>query len=343
MTVLGGANGAAEAYLRGYWTTPDLTGVLQVMARNLAAASRLGRFATQLLLPFTSLARWSQRNTVLGSKRNIAAHYDLSNDFFGLMLDPTMTYSCGVFPHASTTLQEASLEKYDRICRNLQLRPDDRLLEIGTGWGGFAEYVAREYGCHVTTTTISDAQHEYAHDRFRNEGISDRITLLHRDYRELAGQYDKLVSIEMVEAVGERFLPQFFAKCSKLLKPDGMMALQAITMPDYRYASYRRSIDFIQQYIFPGGFLPSLGKMAACIGGDTDLRIAQSEDFTADYARTLSAWRDNFEANLGLVRELGFDDRFVRMWSYYLSYCEAGFLERQVAVGQYLLRKPMAK
>ncbi len=205
--------------------------------------------------------------------------------FLQLMLDPTMTYSSGVFPSSTATLQEASIEKYDRICRKLQLSPQDHLLEIGTGWGGFAEHAARQYGCRVTTTTISDQQHAYAANRFREAALQDRITLLKDDYRDLSGRYDKLVSIEMIEAVGEKFLPGYFAKCSQLLKPDGMMVLQAITIPDHRYDSYRKSVDFIQRYIFPGGFLPSMGAIANCLGRSTDFRFSHSEDFGPHYAR----------------------------------------------------------
>ncbi|WP_197531219.1 SAM-dependent methyltransferase [Posidoniimonas corsicana] len=339
----GGANGAAEAYLRGYWDTPDLTRVLRVMARNLSTSARIGGLASWLVSPLTYLSRAACRNTVRGSRRNIAAHYDLSNEFFELMLDPTMTYSCGVFEHEMSTLEEASLEKYDRLCRLIRLSDADHVLEIGTGWGGFAEFAVERYGCRVTTTTISKEQHAYASKRLRSGRCAGRVNLLQTDYRELTGEFDKLVSIEMIEAVGEQFLPEYFAKCSSLLRPQGAMALQAITIPDQRYDHYRRGVDFIQKYIFPGGFLPSIGKIASCIGGHTDMRLTYSEDFSRDYAQTLAAWRGRFSENRRRVLELGFDQRFLRMWEYYLCYCEAGFLERKVGVHQLLYSKPLAR
>lgn len=338
--LLGGGLGAAESYLRGHWETEDLTMLMRVFAMNWKVLSGVEKTGGRWLEPLRSAANWLRRNTPTGSKRNIAAHYDLSNDFFQLMLDPTMTYSSGVFPDAGASLESASIEKYDRICRKLQLRPCDHVMEIGTGWGGFAHHAAQHYGCRVTTTTISEAQHQYAAQRFRDSSLTDRVTLLKHDYRDLTGQFDKLVSIEMIEAVGEKFLPGYFAKCSDLLKPDGMMLLQGITIPDHRYDRYRRSVDFIRRYIFPGGFLPSMGAISGCLASHTDFRVLHLEDFGAHYAATLNRWHDNFHQHLDQVRALGFDDRFVRMWDYYLSYCEAGFLERQIGVAQLLLTKP---
>jgi cyclopropane-fatty-acyl-phospholipid synthase len=259
------------------------------------------------------------------------------------MLDSTMTYSSGVFPSPNATLKEASVEKYDRICRKLQLSPQDHVLEIGTGWGGFAEHAARQYGCQVTTTTISHQQHAYAARRFSDASLGERVTLLKDDYRDLSGEYDKLVSIEMIEAVGEKFLPSYFEKCSELLKPDGMMLLQAITIPDHRYDRYRKSVDFIQRYVFPGGFLPSMGAIGNCIGRKTDFRFFHAEDFGSHYARTLADWRVNFWREIEAVRSLGFDDRFIRTWHYYLCYCEAGFYERQIGVSQLLLTRPACR
>ena len=338
--VLGGGLGAAAAYIRGAWETPDLTAWMRLLARNQAVLAGSEQGLPQLLKPARWLAHWLRRNTRAGSRRNISAHYDLSNEFFALMLDPTMTYSCGCFASPTSTMESASIEKYDRICRKLQLQPQDHILEIGTGWGGFAEHAARHYGCRVTTTTISEEQHSYAASRFRREALQDRITLLKDDYRDLRGHYDKLVSIEMIEAVGERFLPQFFRKCSSLLKSDGMMLLQAITIPDHRYDAYRRSVDFIQQYIFPGGFLPSMRAMAESVGRGTDLRFFHHEEFGAHYARTLAEWRRNFWNRIEQVRSQGFDEQFIRTWHYYLCYCEAGFHERQIGVSQLLLTKP---
>lgn len=341
--VFGGGLGAAEAYIRGDWDSPVETEAMRVLARNADVLAGVEQGAARLLQPLRAAANWLRRNTRAGSKRNISAHYDLSNDFFALMLDPTMTYSSGVFPTRESTLEEASIEKYDRICRKFQLTPDDHLLEIGTGWGGFAEHAVKNYGCRVTTTTISDEQHAYAARRFREAGIDHRVTLLKEDYRDLRGTYDKLVSIEMIEAVGEKFLPGYFAKCSELLQPDGMMCLQAITIPDHRYDGYRKSVDFIQRYIFPGGFLPSMGAIGSCLGRATDFRLFQTEDFGPHYAETLAHWRHNFWREIDAVKSLGFDERFIRTWRYYLCYCEAGFRERQIGVSQIILTKPACR
>jgi cyclopropane-fatty-acyl-phospholipid synthase len=341
--VLGGGLGAAESYIRGDWDSPDLTIAMRVLAQNTEVLNGVEQSAARLLRPLRAAANWLRRNTRAGSKRNISAHYDLSNDFFALMLDPTMTYSSGVFPSRESTLEEASLEKYDRICRKLQLSPSDHVIEIGTGWGGFAEHAVKNYGCRITTTTISDEQHAYAERRFREAGIHERVRLLKQDYRDLSGHYDKLVSIEMIEAVGEKFLPGYFAKCSNLLKPDGMMCLQAITIPDHRYDQYRKSVDFIQRYIFPGGFLPSMGAIASSVGSQTDFRFLHTEDFGPHYAETLAHWRHNFWKEIGVVKSLGFDERFIRTWHYYLCYCEAGFREREIGVSQVLLTKPACR
>ena len=341
--VIGGGLGAAESYIRGDWDSPDLTTAMRVLAQNSDVLAGVEKGAARLLRPLRAAANWLRRNTRAGSKRNIAAHYDLSNNFFALMLDQTMTYSSGVFTSPMATLEEASIEKYDRICRKLQLTSEDHVLEIGTGWGGFAEHAVNKYGCRVTTTTISEEQHAYSARRFRDAAIDARITLLKDDYRDLRGKYDKLLSIEMIEAVGEKFLPGYFAKCSQLLKPHGMMCLQAITIPDHRYDSYRKSVDFIQRYIFPGGFLPSIGAMASCVGAQTDFRFLHVEDFGPHYADTLSYWRRNFWQEIDAVRSLGFDKRFIRTWHYYLSYCEAGFRERQIGVSQILMTKPACR
>jgi cyclopropane-fatty-acyl-phospholipid synthase len=316
---------------------------MRVLAHEAASLASTETWCARLVQPFRAAANWLLRNTRSGSKRNIAAHYDLSNEFFALMLDPTMTYSSGVFSASPATLEQAQIEKYDRICRALRLSSTDHVLEIGTGWGGFALHAARHYGCQVTTTTISTEQRAYAAQRFRDAGLDRRITLLDCDYRDLVGQFDKLVSIEMIEAVGEKYLPVYFRQCSRLVKPDGAMLLQAITIPDHRYEGYRRSVDFIQRYIFPGGFLPSMSAMAGCVARETDFRFLHVADFGPHYARTLAAWRRNFWDNISRVRALGFDDRFVRTWHYYLCYCEAGFLERQIGVSQLLLTKPRCR
>lgn len=340
--VLGGSLGAADAFLDGHWSTPDLTTVLRVMARNEQALESLDGPLGRLTTAIRTGYHWWNANTRRGSRRNIAAHYDLGNDFFRLFLDPTMTYSCGLFADPDATMEEASMEKYDRICRQLRLQPTDRVIEIGTGWGGFAIHAARHYGCHVTTTTISGQQHDWAAQAIAKSGLSGRIELLQQDYRDLAGTYDKLVSIEMIEAVGYRYLPTFFEKCCQLLKPHGTMMLQAITIPDQRMDAYRRSIDFIQRYIFPGGFLPSLGTMTAAIKAKTDLQILGLDDFADHYARTLVRWQTAFRAQTAAIGQLGFGDEFLRAWDYYFSYCTAGFLERKIGLAQILLARPRA-
>ena len=337
---LGGSMGAGESYRDGYWSCDDLVGLIQIFSRNMQASTDLGGRWNTVLDVGRKVAHRFKRNTRDGSRRNIAAHYDLSNEFYSLFLDETMTYSSGVFPDTNSSLKDASIEKYDRICRKLRLTPSDEVLEIGTGWGGFAQHSVMHYGCRVTTTTISKQQHDYAKQRFAASGITDRVTLLLSDYRDLTGVYDKLVSIEMIEAVGHEYFDTFFAKCSSLLKPDGLFALQAITISDQRYDQYRRSVDFIQKYIFPGGCLPSLGAMTSSVGRVTDLQIAHLEDFAEHYARTLEAWRQRFHSNLTPIRELGMTEPFLRLWDYYLCYCEGAFREKQIGVSQLLLQKP---
>ena len=340
---LSGGLGAAEAYLRGYWSTKNLVQVFRVMAQNRDVLESVGRGWSALTWPVRAATRYLRRNTKRGSRRNIMAHYDLGNDFFRLFLDETMTYSSGLFEQAESSLEEAAEAKYDRICRKLALTSRDHVVEIGAGWGGFAMHAARHYGCRVTTATISPSQYDFARRRVTEAGLTNRVEVLLRDYRDLTGTYDKLVSIEMIEAVGHEYLPQYFAKCSELLKPDGVMALQAITIPDQRYNRYRKSVDFIQQYIFPGGCLPSLGAITASLRRATDLTLSHLEDFGMHYARTLSGWRARFLENLTSVRRLGLDDRFIRAWEYYLAYCEAGFIERQIGVAQIVLNKPQSR
>jgi cyclopropane-fatty-acyl-phospholipid synthase len=335
--IRGGSLGAAESYLRGDWSSDDLVTAMRILAKNQEALTSLGRGWWAYL---RRSWQWRQRNTRRGSRRNIAAHYDLSNKFFRLFLDQTMTYSSGIFAAERSTLREASIEKYDTICRKLRLTPGDCVLEIGGGWGGFAVHAAKTYGCHVTTTTISPEQYRFAESRIKEEDLAQQITLLSADYRDLAGQYDKLVSIEMIEAVGHEFLPTYFASCSRLLKPDGMFLLQAILIPDQRYRQYCRSVDFIQRYIFPGGCLPSLGTIVNAVQAETDFRITHLEEFAEHYARTLELWRTAFVEQLDAVRAMGKNDEFIRTWYYYFSYCEAAFRERQIGVAQLLLAKP---
>jgi len=340
---LGGSFAAGEAYISGDWKCDELVELMSLFLRDEAFSARLeGRFSRLTSLGRT-IAHRMRRNTPVGSRRNISAHYDLGDDFFSLFLDDTMAYSCGIFPTPRSTLREASLEKFDRVCRKLRLRENDHVVEIGSGWGGFAVYAARNYGCRVTTTTISARQLEFTRDRVKQEGLAERITVLGEDYRNLTGHFDKLVSIEMIEAVGYEYFDTFFGACSKLLKPDGVMLLQAITIPDQRFDRYRRSVDFLQQYIFPGGCLPSIGEMCKSLGRATDMRVVHLEDLTAHYAQTLDNWRHRFRENIEKIRDLGFSEAFVRLWEFYFCYCEAGFRERTIADVQLLLCKPRCR
>ena len=339
-TAFGGSVGAGEAYIRGSWSCDDLTALIRIMVRNRAAMSGLEGGFARLSRPIYKLFHFLNRNTRQGSARNIAAHYDLGNDLYRLMLDETMAYSCGIFQSPDSTLLEASRAKFDAACRKLALTPADHLLEIGTGWGGLAIHAARHYGCRVTTTTISQAQHDYARERIAEAGLGDRITLLLEDYRDLAGRYDKLVSIEMIEAVGAKFLESYFRQCGALLASNGAMLLQAITIQDQLYDQALRSVDYIQRYIFPGSFIPSVTALARAVTAGSDMKLFQLEDIGPHYARTLAEWRRNFFANLPKVRALGYPESFVRLWEFYLCYCEGGFEERQLGDVQMLLTKP---
>jgi cyclopropane-fatty-acyl-phospholipid synthase len=338
--VFGGSLGAAEAYIEGFWTCDHLVNLVRIFCRNAELSSGMEKGAARMLSALRLIPHRMRRNTRSGSRRNIAAHYDLGNDFFALFLDPTLAYSCAIFPTGESTLLEASEAKSDRICRKLELKPEDHLLEIGTGWGGFAMYAARKYGCRVTTTTISQKQYEFSQNLIREAGLENRVTVLRDDYRRLRGSYDKLVSIEMIEAVGHQYFDSYFRVCSELLKPEGMMLLQAIVIPDQRYDRYKRSVDFIQRYIFPGGCLPSIGAICASLGRTTDLRLFHLEDITPHYAQTLSCWRRRFQANLDQVKKLGFSEEFIRTWEFYFCYCEGGFRECVIGDVQILLTKP---
>lgn len=337
----GGSVGAAEAYMLRYWEADDVTALVRLVIRNQILFRNLDSGLSRLASPIYKLFHFFRRNTVSGSRRNIVAHYDLGNDFYRLFLDDTMTYSSGVFESPDATLKEASLAKYDRICRKLNLTENDHVLEIGTGWGGFTLHAARIYGCRVTTTTISDEQYELARQRFESAGISDRVTLLKSDYRELTGQFDKLVSIEMIEAVGHQYLNGFMAQCANLLKPDGIMLIQAITMADWAFDEHKREVDFIKRYIFPGSCIPSVAAIGDAVAKGTDLRLYDLEDITPHYAETLRRWRKNFLANVDKVNALGFSTAFVRMWEYYLRYCEAGFDERYLGNAQMVFTRPL--
>jgi cyclopropane-fatty-acyl-phospholipid synthase len=337
---LGGAVGAAESYMMGHWHTDDLTGLIRLLVANRSVLENLDSGTARVSAPLRRVLHWINRNTRSGSRKNIAAHYDLGNDFFRLWLDESMMYSAAVFERPDMSLEEASAAKLDRLCRKLELVPGDHVLEIGTGWGGFAIHAATHYGCKVTTTTISREQYDYARARVSEAGLDHRITLLLQDYRELEGDYDKLVSIEMIEAVGHEYLDTYFSQCSGLLKPGGMMALQAITIADQRYEAALKSVDFIQRYIFPGGFLPSVTAMLASLTGKTDMRLYHLEDIGEHYATTLRHWRIRFKQKLTEIRAMGYSEEFLRMWEYYYCYCEGAFTERAIGNVQMLLVKP---
>lgn len=338
--LLSGSLGAAESYIGGRWEADDLTALIRIFARNVDLADSLEQGWARPASFAARLLHKLRDNTRRGSGKNVRAHYDLGNDFFRLFLDPTMNYSSAIFDTPGQLLEEAQVAKMDRICRKLELTADDHLLEIGTGWGAMAMHAARRYGSRVTTTTISPEQHRLASERVRAAGLEDRITILLRDYRDLEGSYDKLVSVEMIEAVGDKFLGEYFERCGALLTPDGLMLLQGITMAEHRYDDYLKRADFIQQFVFPGSCLPSVGALVAAAGRSSDLRPAHLEDFTPHYAETLRRWRSAFEENLSAVRELGYSDEFIRLWRYYLCYCEAGFEEGACGEVQLMFAKP---
>lgn len=342
MIASSGSIGAGEAFIHGYWSSPDLTKVVRVLVSNMAVLDAMEDGLARLGRPLIRALHWINRNTRKGSQKNIAAHYDLGNEMFEQFLDPTMMYSAAQFLNEDDTLEQAQLNKLQRICQKLDLKPEDHLLEIGTGWGSMALFAAQHYGCKVTTTTLSKEQFDYTKARIEALGLQDQVTLLLEDYRDLTGQYDKLVSIEMIEAVGHRFLPSYFKQCSHLLKPHGLMLLQAITIREQRYEQAKTSVDFIQRYIFPGGALPSVQKMLEIVGKDTDMNLMHMEDFGLHYAKTLRLWHENFRRAHGRLTELGYDEYFLRLWEFYLCYCEGGFLERSIGTAQLLLAKPAA-
>ena len=338
---LSGSVGAAEAYMRGDWSCDDLPGLVRILVRNASVMFTMEGGLARLTQSMLRFYHWLRRNTKRGSQLNIYAHYDLGNDFYALFLDETMTYSCAVFTTPENTLAEASLEKYDRICRKLDLTSDDHVVEIGCGWGGFAIHAAARYGCRVTGTTISQQQYDWAANRVKQLGLSDRVQILRQDYRDLEGTYDKLVSIEMIEAVGHQYLGHFLGTCSRLLKPDGLMALQAITIADQYYAQHIRSVDFIKRYIFPGSCLVSVTALCQTATKATDLRAVHLEDISRHYAETLRRWRIAFFDRINEVKALGFDEAFIRMWEFYLCYCEGAFEEQYIGDVQMILAKPL--
>jgi cyclopropane-fatty-acyl-phospholipid synthase len=337
--LLGGDVALGEAWMDGDWSSPDLVAVVRLAVRNLARLTQQNRLLSAASRGFDILRHRLRGNSLAGSRRNIQAHYDLSNDFFRLFLDSSLMYSCARYQGEDDSLEAAQFHKLDTICRKLRLSPADHVLEIGTGWGGFAEHAVKHYGCRVTTTTISRRQYEYARERFQSIPHGERIELLQEDYRNLRGQYDKIVSIEMFEAVGLRYYDAFFRACDRLLRPDGFMLLQTITINEQAFPAYHRSSDWIQKYIFPGSELASVSEILRSLSRATSLGLHHAEDIGTHYARTLAAWRKRFQNAVNEVRELGFDDRFIRMWDYYLAYCEGAFLERHVGDFQLLLTK----
>jgi cyclopropane-fatty-acyl-phospholipid synthase len=341
--LFGGTVGAGQAYISGYWHCDNLTDLVRLFIVNDDMMAEVNSGWSRIAGVIMKGAHWLNRNDKDGSRRNVAAHYDVGNRFFELFLDETMAYSCGIFTHDGASLGEASRAKFDAACSKLALQPGHHLLEIGAGWGGFAIHAARHYGCRVTSTTISKQQYDYASERVAREGLADRITLLLADYRDLKGEYDALVSIEMVEAVGHQYLDTYFRTCSDLLRPNGAMLLQAITIADQFYARALRSVDYIQQFIFPGGFIPSVQSLVDSIARATDMKLFHLEDIGPHYARTLKLWREAFTAKLAEVRAQGYPESFTRMWEYYFCYCEGGFLERRLGDVQMLLTKPRAR
>lgn len=335
-----GSIGAGESYMAGYWSTDDLTGLVRLLLVNRHVLDDMEGGLARLTRPLQKMLHWLNRNTQTGSRRNIAAHYDLGNELFRLMLDERMMYSSAIFARDDMSLDEAQQYRLDLICQKLDLQAEDHLLEIGTGWGGLAIHAAQHYGCRVTTTTISQEQYALAKARVDNAGLTDRITLLLDDYRNLEGTYDKLVSIEMIEAIGHQYYPQYFQQCSRLLKPGGLMLLQAITIADQQYEAARNSVDFIQRYIFPGSCIPSVTAMLTAATRYTDLRLFDLQDIGPHYATTLRAWRDNIFRQAEAVRQAGYSQEFMRMWEFYLCYCEGGFIERAISDVHMLLAKP---
>lgn len=337
--------GMGEAYTDGIWDTPDIRGVISWFILNMQALQGSDTSSDKLpgvgLLKVVNWFRHLRRsNTVANSRRNISEHYDLGNEFYSLWLDASMTYSCAKFEQPDQKFEEAQNAKYEALCQKLRLKPTDHVLEIGCGWGGFGTYAAKTYGCRVTGVTISEEQARYARERVKREKIEDRFEILIQDYRHIEGRFDKIVSIEMIEAVGDQFHHAFFAKCHEVLKPDGILALQMITVPDNRYKSLTKGVDWIQKTIFPGSLLMSIGRVNEVLLKTSDLFLHDLEDFGAFYVRTLSNWHDRFNAAKDSLQKLGFDEPFVRTWNYYLKYCEAGFATRNISVVQAVYTRP---
>jgi len=337
--LLGGDVAAAEAYMDGWWSSPDLLAVIRFCARNLDMTDAWGRRFGWLFKPAKLLRLRARRNSREQARRNIRRHYDLKVDFYRGFLDRHMQYSSAIFAGPDESLVNAQLRKMDRICELLELGPKDHVLEVGCGWGGLAMHVARQRGSKVTAVTNSLAQYEHVRERVAQEGLADRIMVINRDYRQLQGSFDKLVSVEMIEAVGRRYLATYFSKLNELLQPGGRLLIQAIAIPDQRYAAYCRHEDFIRKHVFPGGFLPSLSVISEIMAKRTDFVMRDLRDLGIDYADTLARWRESFLENLDALREDGYPAEFLRLWDYYFSYCEGGFRERRISAVQLLASK----
>lgn len=331
--VFGGSIGAGEAYIQSSWSVENLTTLVQIMLRNREVLDQMESGWVRIPAILREFSRRLTRNTRRRSAKNISAHYDLGNEFFEIVLRSTMMYSCAWFERPNTRLEEAATANLDRICRGINLQPDDHIIEIGTGWGTFALHAARHYGCKVTTTTISKEQYTYSKARVIDAGLSERINILLSDYRDLNGQYDKVVSIEMVEHVGHQYYKTYFQQCANLLKPGGFMFLQASTIAEERYRAALNSVDFIQRYIFPGGCMPAVSVLCET-AGHARLRLTQFEDIASHYEQTLDRWRSNLLANIGAIRSSGYKDDFIRAWLFYLGYCQGGFTERALGAAQ---------
>lgn len=334
-----GSVGAAESYIAGDWQCDDLTNLIRIFVRNRDLLDDMEGGSARFKNALLKVGHFFNKNTLSGSKKNIAGHYDLGNDLFKEFLDSRMMYSSAIYQTADDTLEAASERKLKTICEKLDLQPEDHVIEIGSGWGGFAIYAAEHYGCRITTTTISEEQHNYAQALIREKGLQDQITLLKKDYRLLSGTYDKLVSIEMIEAVGHHYLPTYLRQCDALLKPDGLALIQAITIEDHRYEMALNSVDFIKKYIFPGSFIPSVGAIAAANAKNTTMKLINLEDFGESYAHSLRAWHANFNANIEAIERAGYGEEFQRMWRFYFCYCEGGFDERAISVVHLLFAK----
>ena len=341
LVLLNGALGAAEAFVLGRWHSEQLRQVIRIFALNRSVVQGMNRGIAGLCKPVARVAHWLNRNNQQGSRRNIAAHYDLGNALFKLFLDPSLMYSSAIYAQEQMTLAQAQQYRLQVICEKLQLCEQDHIIEIGCGWGGFALYAAQQYRCKVTATTLSAQQYEYTQQAVIQAGLADRITVLQQDYRLLQGQYDKLVSIEMIEAVGHAYYGQYFKQCSDLLRPNGIALIQAITIQDQAYAYYRKNVDFIQKYIFPGGHLPCMTQMMIALTKHTDMRLGHMEDITRHYERTLQDWRQAFLSQRSRIQALGYDEYFIRLWQYYFCYCEGGFAEHTIQAVQLLLVKPL--